>query len=373
MPGQLFFPLRVGNVQLEHRVVMAPLTRMRAKDPGRTPHQLNAEYYGQRASAGGLIISEGSPVSETAHGLPATPGIYTSEQAAGWQKVTDAVHQKGGRIFLQLWHVGRISHRSHQPRGARPVAPSAIAASGYGMSADFQRVPYEEPRALSTKEVAAVVQDFVNAARNAMAAGFDGVEIHAANGYLIEQFLHDRTNQRTDAYGGSVENRCRFAIEIAEAVSEVWGEDRVGIRLSPFGAANDSGGTDPVSLYTYLIRRLASLNLAYLHLVEPRASGAGQAEVDHKDVPSASQLFRPVWPRVLIAAGNYTRDGALAAIASGHADAIAFGRLFIANPDLPLRLKCDARLNRYDRATFYGGHAGGYTDYPFLSQGEGVA
>ncbi|MBW0450934.1 alkene reductase [Paraburkholderia phenoliruptrix] len=372
MSELLFSPLRIGNIQLEHRVVMAPLTRMRAKDPGRAPYQLNAEYYGQRASAGGLIISEGSPVSDTAHGLPATPGIHSSEQVAGWQQVTDAVHRRGGRIFLQLWHVGRISHSSHLPAGSLPVAPSAIAPRGYAMSADFRPVPYEAPRALSTKEVVAVVQDFVQAAKNAMAAGFDGVEIHGANGYLIEQFLQEKTNQRTDEYGGSIEKRCRFAIEVAEAVTSVWGEGRVGIRLSPFGTANDSGENDPLPLYQHLIRRLASINLAYLHLVEPRASGAGQAEVNHKDVPSASELFRPLWPQVLIAAGNYTREGARAAVADGHADAIAFGRLFIANPDLPLRLRCNANLNRYDRDTFYGGHAAGYTDYPFLSHAEGL-
>ncbi|WP_250480991.1 alkene reductase [Caballeronia sp. GAOx1] len=370
MPATLFSPIRIGNIELEHRVVMAPLTRMRARGLGRTPHQLNADYYEQRASKGGLIISEGAPVSEFAHGLPATPGIHNDEQIAGWQTITDAVHQRDGRIFLQLWHVGRISHPSHLPRNCRPVAPSAVSPCGYATTADFQRVPYGEPRALSTKEVVATVQDFVRAAKNAMAAGFDGVEIHGANGYLIEQFLHERTNQRTDDYGGSLENRCRFAMEVAEAVTGVWGEDRVGIRLSPFGTANDSGEADPWPLYDYLIRRLASLNLAYLHLIEPRASGAGQAEVNHVDLPSASELFRPIWPRALIAAGNYTRDGALSAIAEGRADAIAFGRLFIANPDLPLRLRSNAPLNTYNRGTFYGGHAAGYTDYPFLSPTE---
>jgi N-ethylmaleimide reductase len=345
---------------------MAPLTRMRASQPGNLTHSLNAEYYWQRASRGGLVITEGAPISPSAHGLPATPGIHTEEQINGWKLITAAVHAKGGKIFLQLWHVGRVSHRSHQPNGALPIAPSAIAPAGDAFTSTFQRVPYEQPRALETIEVQAVVDQFKQAAKNALASGFDGVEIHGANGYLIEQFLHQRSNQRTDHYGGTIENRCRLAIDIAEAVSDVWGTDRVGIRLSPYGIANDSGEAEPMPLYTHLIRKLAELRLAYLHLIEPRASGAGQAEVDHKDVPYASELFRPLWPGVLIAAGNYKPETAKEAIESGRADAIAFGRLFIANPDLPLRLSIDAPLNSYNRQTFYGGSTKGYTDYPFL-------
>lgn len=362
----LFKPLRLGSYALSHRLVMAPLTRMRAGQPGDVPRALNVEYYSQRATAGGLIVAEGSPISETAKGMPATPGIYSPEQVKGWKAVTDAVHEAGGLIFLQLWHVGRISHSSHQPGGALPVAPSAIAAEGNAFTASFERAPFETPHALTASEIQGIIGDYSTAARNALAAGFDGVEIHGANGYLIEQFLQTRSNTRSDAYGGSIENRVRFLVEVARAVIDVWGADRVGVRLSPFGVANDSGESDPRPLYSHAIRELAKLGPVYLHLIEPRASGAGQAEVDHKDVPSASELFRPIWPRVLIAAGNYTPASANAAVTANHADAIAFGRLFIANPDLSERVRRGTPLNSYNRATFYGGEAEGYTDYPRL-------
>lgn len=351
---------------------MAPLTRMRAGQPGDVPRALNVEYCRQRATAGGLIIAEGSPISETAKGMPATPGIYSPEQVLGWKAVTDAVRDAGGVIFLQLWHVGRISHSSHQPGGAPPVAPSAIAAAGNAYTATFERAPFETPHALTIAEIASVIESYRAAARNALAARFDGVEIHGANGYLVEQFLQSRSNTRTDAYGGSVENRVRFLLEVTEAVAEVWGPDRVGVRLSPFGIANDSGEPDPLPLYGVAIQALVKLDLSYLHLIEPRASGAGQADVDHKNVPSASELFRPIWPGVLIAAGNYTPASANAAIAAGHADAIAFGRLFISNPDLPERIRQGAPLNPYTRATFYGGGAEGHTDYPRLSASVGA-
>ena len=300
--------------------------------------------------------------------MPATPGIYSAEQVAGWKATTEAVHGEGGLIFLQLWHVGRISHSSHQPGGALPVAPSAIGAAGNAFTAGFERAPFETPRVLTTAEIACVVEDYRTAARNALAAGFDGVEIHGANGYLIEQFLQSRSNTRTDAYGGPIANRVRFLLEVTGAAVEVWGADRVGVRLSPFGIANDSGEADPLPLYSFAIQELSKFGLAYLHLIEPRASGAGQAEVDHKDVPSAAELFRPAWPRVLIAAGNFTPASADAAVAAGRADAIAFGRLFIANPDLPDRIRKGAPLNPYHRATFYGGGAEGYTDYPRQSE-----
>jgi N-ethylmaleimide reductase len=349
---------------------MAPLTRMRAGQPGNVPTALSAEYYGQRASRGGLIIAEGAQISPSGQGMPATPGIHSPEQVAGWKGVTAAVHAKGGLIFLQLWHTGRISHSSHQPNGAAPIAPSAIAAKGDAFTANFTRVPFETPRALETAEIPGLIESYRLAARKAQVAGFDGVEIHGANGYLLEEFLQTRTNRRQDAYGGSIENRARLVLEVAAAVSSVWGSDRVGIRLSPFGIANDSGEAEPLPLYSHLIRELAKLGLGYLYLIEPRASGAGQAEVDHQNVPSASELFRPLWPGVLIAAGNYKRDTAETAVAGGTADAIAFGRLFIANPDLPERLRTGAPLNPYNRATFYGGGAAGYTDYPSLAQLE---
>lgn len=362
----LFTPLKVGACTLSHRVVMAPLTRMRASRPGNVPGAMNALYYGQRATEGGLIVAEASPVSASGHGAPDTPGIHTDAQVAGWRLVTQAVHERGGRIFLQLWHMGRLSHPSHQPGGVLPVAPSAVAADAMAMTASFGREPYGVPRALETDEIPGVIADYARAARLAMDAGFDGVEIHAANGYLLEQFLQSRTNRRTDAYGGSIENRARFTLEVTRAVTAVWGADRVGIRLSPFGRANDSGEAEPLPLYTHLIGALDPMGLAYLHLIEPRASGAGQAEVDHQDVPSAAELFRPAWRGVLIAAGNFRGDTAAAMVGRGQADAIAFGRLFISNPDLPQRLRTGAALEPYDRKTFYGGGEQGYVDYPTM-------
>lgn len=362
----LFTPLRLGPYLLAHRIVMAPLTRLRAGQPDNVPGKLNAEYYRQRASRGGLVIAEASQVSPSGQGLPGSPGIHSAEQVEGWKLITEAVHERGGLIFLQLWHVGRISHSSIQPGGLLPVAPSAIAPAGNALTASFERVPYEKPRALETHEIPEIIESYRRAAHNAITADFDGVEIHAANGYLLEQFLQTRTNQRTDAYGGSIENRTRLLLEVTEAVVGVVSSGRVGVRLSPFGRANDSGEADPVPLYTRVIRKLARLDLAYLHLIEPRASGAGQSEVDHQDVPSVTKLFRSIWPGVLIPAGNFTGSTANAVIADGYADAVAFGRAFIANPDLPQRLERGAALNPYDRNTFYGGGAAGYTDYPAL-------
>jgi N-ethylmaleimide reductase len=363
----LFSPLQIGPYRLDHRVVMAPLTRMRAEKESFAPRALNADYYGQRATKGGLIIAEASPVLATGRGNPGTPGIYSQAQTNGWREVIKAVHAKGGLIFLQLWHVGRVSHSSLQPGGVLPVAPSAVPITGDGMlamTAFGKPQPYETPRALETREVAEVVAAFRQAARNALAAGFDGVEIHGANGYLIEQFLQSHTNLRTDRYGGSIANRVRLLVEIAEAVAEVWGGDRVGVRLSPYGVANGSGEADPMPLYTHAIRALDPLRLAYLHFIEPRSSGAGRAEVNHQNVPSAMVLFRPIWNGVLITAGGFTGEAAEAAIAAGHADAIAFGRIFISNPDLPQRLRHGFPLTPYNRATFYGGEEAGYTDYP---------
>jgi N-ethylmaleimide reductase len=366
----LFSPLNIGPYQLKHRLMMAPLTRLRAARPSLAPRPLNADYYAQRATPGGLIIAEASPVMATGFGNPGVPGIYSEEQIKGWRAVVDAVHAKGGFIFLQLWHVGRVSHSSFQPGGALPVAPSAvtITADYKTMAADGKPAAYETPRALETAEVAGVVEAFRQAARNAQAAGFDGVEVHGANGYLIEQFLQSRSNQRTDQYGGSIENRVRFLLEVTQAVIEVWGADRVGVRLSPYGVANDSGEADPMPLYTHAIQSLNRLGLAYLHFIEPRSSGAGRAEVNHQNVPSAMVLFRPVWKGVLISAGGFTGESAEAAIAAGHADAIAFGRIFISNPDLPRRLQQGHKLTPYNRATFYSGEENGYTDYPVYDE-----
>jgi len=362
----LFSPLKVGPYQLAHRVVLAPLTRMRAEKPGLSPRPLNTEYYRQRTTPGGLLIAEATPVVATGHGNPGVPGIYTEAQIKGWREVVDAAHAKGGLIFLQLWHVGRVSHSSLQPGGVLPVAPSAVPIPPElkTMTADGRQVSYETPRALETSEIAGVIDGYRQGARNALAAGFDGVEIHGANGYLIEQFLQTHTNLRTDQYGGSIENRARLLLEITQAVIEVWGADRVGVRLSPYGIANGSGEADPMPLYTLVVQSLDRLGLAYLHFIEPRSSGAGRAEVNHQNVPSAMLLFRPMWKGVLITAGGFTGETAEAAIKAGHADAIAFGRIFISNPDLPRRLRHGFPLTPYNRATFYGGEEAGYTDYP---------
>jgi N-ethylmaleimide reductase len=366
----LFSPLKVGPYQLAHRVAMAPLTRMRAARPSLAPRPLNADYYAQRATPGGLLIAEASPVMATGFGNPGVPGIWSEQQVEGWRKVVDAVHAKGGIIFLQLWHVGRVSHSSFQPGGALPVAPSAVAISSEfkAMTWDGKAAAYEMPRALETDEIAGIVAAFRQAAQNALAAGFDGVEIHGANGYLLEQFLQSRSNQRTDRYGGSIENRARLLLEVVQAATEVWGASRVGVRLSPYGVANDSGEPDPMPLYTHVVNALGPLGLAYLHFIEPRSSGAGRAEVNWQNVPSAMVLFRPIWQGVLIAAGGFSGEAAEAAIADGHADAVAFGRIFISNPDLPRRLQHGFPLTPYNRATFYGGEEAGYTDYPVYDE-----
>jgi N-ethylmaleimide reductase len=366
----LFSPLKVGPYQLEHRVVMAPLTRMRAEKPSLAPRPLNAEYYAQRAAPGGLLIAEASPVMASGIGNPGVPGIFSAQQVRGWRGVVEAVHAKGGLIFLQLWHVGRASHSSYQAGGVLPVAPSAVPISPplMTMTDGGKPQPYETPRALETDEVEGVVESFRQGAINAREAGFDGVEIHGANGYLIEQFLQSKTNLRTDRYGGSIENRARFLMEIVHAVTGVWGADRVGVRLSPYGVANDSGEADPMPLYSHVVASLDKLGLAYLHFIEPRASGAGRAEVNHQNVPSAMVLFRPLWSGVLMTAGNFTGETAEAAIAAGHADAIAFGRIFISNPDLPRRLRHGYPLTPYNSATFYGGETTGYTDYPVYDE-----
>jgi len=366
----LFRPLQLGPYKLAHRVAMAPLTRMRAERDSFAPRPLNAEYYGQRATKGGLIIAEASPVLSQGRGNPATPGIYSEAQISGWRKVVDAVHAKGGIIFLQLWHVGRVSHSSFH-RGALPVSASAIPIRADGMkamTADGKLAEYETPRALETGEVKGIVEAFRQAAKNALAAGFDGVEIHGANGYLLEQFLQSRSNQRTDQYGGSIENRTRLLLEVTQAAIDVWGANRVGVRLSPHGIANDSVEPDPMPLYTHVVKALDKLGLAYLHLIEPRSSGAGRADVHWENVPSAMVLFRPYYSGVLMTAGGFTGETANAAIVEGHADLVAFGRIFISNPDLPRRLEHGYPITPYNRATFYGGEEKGYTDYPVYDE-----
>jgi N-ethylmaleimide reductase len=366
MTDALFSELKLGQLQLDHRIVMAPLTRMRADVPGNIPNDMMAEYYSQRASKGGLIIAEASQISQSGRGAPSTPGIHSSEQIAGWQKITTAIHDKGGYAYLQLWHMGRLSHPEYQPDGGAPFAPSAVAANTEVLLPDRSRVACPTPRAMTAHDIQTLISDYVHAATCAIEAGFDGIEIHSANGYLLEQFLQSKTNIRTDEWGGSIENRCRLIITIAAKICEAIGADRVGIRLSPFGIANDSGEDDPMPLYTYLIDQLNHFKLSYLHLIEPRASGTGQREVNHTNVPSAAELFRPIWEGRLIIAGNFERASAFEVVEKGYADAVAFGRYFISNPDLPRRLHLDKPLNAYDRATFYAPGAKGYIDYPFL-------
>ncbi|BEI36033.1 alkene reductase [Polynucleobacter sp. HIN6] len=360
----LFTPVTLGLLSLENRILMAPLTRMRAGDDG-VPGPLAAEYYAQRASAG-LIISEATQISPLGKGYPATPGIYSDSQVAAWRTVTDAVHARGGKIVLQLWHVGRISHSSLHPDEGLPVAPSAIQPAGKVYTASWSLAEYETPRALTLEEIGQLKADYVHAAHQAKAAGFDGVELHAANGYLLDQFLQDRTNQRTDAYGGSIANRCKLVLEILEAIIPVWGSGRVGIRLSPYGTFNDIADSDPKALFAHLINALNRFNLSYLHLIEPRATTAGGSDQLVADAPRTGQMFRSLFTGKVVLAGGFDQASAEKAIADGEADAIAFGRLFIANPDLPKRFELKAPLNPYQRPTFYGGNEKGYTDYPAL-------
>jgi len=353
-----------GAIAASNRVIMAPLTRMRA-GAGDIPGPSAAEYYSQRASAG-FIITEATHICPLGKGYPGTPGIYSDEQVAGWRRVTSAVHAKGGKIVSQLWHVGRISHSSHHPEEGLPVAPSAITPTGQVYTASWQLADYETPRALSESEIADLVASYRHAATQAKAAGFDGVEVHAANGYLLDQFLQDGSNHRTDAYGGTVANRTCIVLEVLKTVIDVWGGERVGIRLSPYGTFNDMSDTDTLGLFTYVIKQLNPLRLAYLHMIEPRATNAGGSDSVNEGAPGTAQLFRKMFKGKLISAGGYQRETAEEAVTDELADGIAFGRLFLANPDLPTRFETGAPLNRYDRNTFYGGGEKGYTDYPFL-------
>jgi len=361
--NDLFAPARVGPYTLDNRVIMAPLTRNRA-GAGNVPQPMNAEYYAQRASAG-LIITEATQVSPEGVGYPATPGIHNREQVDGWRLVTDAVHTAGGRIFLQLWHVGRISHPSLQPGGALPVAPSAIKPAGEAVTYDGPQ-PFVTPRALETEELAGIVEDYRRAAVYAQEAGFDGVEIHAANGYLLDQFLRDGTNHRGDRYGGPVDNRMRLLLEVADAVIGVWGSDRVGVRISPINPFNDIADSQPEATFTRVAQRLGGLGLAYLHVVEGAIHG-GDTELPRVDMGRLRRAFGGTY----IANGGYDGERAKSALLAGDADLIAFGVPFIANPDLPLRLALGAELNDPDPETFYGGDARGYTDYRALDVPRG--
>ena len=357
----LFSPVRVGAIELANRVVMAPLTRNRARPEDDAPIALHAEYYGQRATAG-LIITEASQITPEGKGYAWTPGIYSPAQVAGWKAVTEAVHAKGGRIFIQLWHVGRVSHTSLQPNGQAPVSASAIAAGGKTFDGTGF-VDTSVPRALETEEIPRLLADYAHAVGCARAAGFDGVEIHAANGYLLDQFLHDGANRRTDAYGGSIENRARLLGEVIAAVVGAWDKDHVGIRISPFSGANGVHDSDPMALFGHVVDLIDAAGLAYLHMVEGKTGGS-------RDLAPGQSIdaLRRRFHGPFIANNGYDRRMALDAVADGHADLIAFGKPFIANPDLVERLRRDAPLNEPDPATFYGGGAKGYTDYPQLAE-----
>jgi len=359
--SKLMSTVKVGPYELSHRVVLAPLTRMRAEE-GAIPGPLMAQYYAQRTSQGGFLIGEATIAAANGNGYLGAPGLYDDNQIAGWKQVTDAVHAKGGRIFLQLYHAGRQSHADVQPTGATPVSPSAVEHGGVAYTATGW-VPSTPSRALEVSEIVDLVESFRKAAERGVAAGFDGVEIHAANGYLFDQFLQDGSNKRTDAYGGSIENRSRFLLDVTHALISVWGSDRVAVRIGPSGSWGDMHDSNPEALFSYVAQQLDKLDLAYIHLIEPRV--LGNVDDESKDqAPVAAQLIRKHYKGTIIAAGGFTADSAEAIIAAGDADLVAFGRHFIANPDLPERFRNAWPLNTYDRPSFFGGNEVGYTDYP---------
>ena len=362
--SNLFSPIQIGAVALAHRVVMAPLTRSRSIQPGDVPGELMRTYYAQRASEGGLIIGEATTVSPSARGWFGAPGLYSEPQVAGWKAITDAVHAKGGRMFAQLWHTGRSSHVD-VTGGIQPV--SASVNPGYWTDTSHLTstpggwVSPSPHRALETSEIAGIVADFARAAERAKAAGFDGAELHAANGYLIDQFLQDSSNRRTDGYGGTIANRARLLLEVVEAISSVFGGDRIGVRIGPNGRWNGMGDSDPRALFDHVARELNRFGLAYLHIIEPRVKG--NVVVNEGQAPVAAERLRTIFEGRIIAAGGFEPDTAAAIVESGDADLVAFGRHFVSNPDLPERIRNGLPLSPYDRDTFYTFDAKGYTDY----------
>jgi N-ethylmaleimide reductase len=358
--------VQFGAITLKHRVVMAPLTRSRSEQPGDIPGALMAEYYGQRASEGGLIIAEATNISISGRGWYGAPGLYSDEQVAGWRKIVDIVHAKGGRMFSQLWHTGRASN-VETTGGLTPVSasvnPEYWQDASHLVSAPSGWVQPSPHRALDISEIPGIVEDYRRAAERAKAAGFDGVELHAANGYLPAQFLQDGSNHRTDEYGGSIENRARFLVEIVEALVLVWGGDRVAVRIAPGGIWNGMSDSDPAALYGYVAEQLNRFGLAYLHVVEPRVKG--NIVIGEDKGPVAAEQMRKIFKGKIIAAGGFEPETAEAVVEKGDADAVAFGRHFVANPDLPQRIREGLPLNPYDRSTFYTFEAKGYTDYSF--------
>ncbi|MGB5161095.1 MAG: alkene reductase [Thermoanaerobaculia bacterium] len=358
--SNLFSSLQLGPYALPNRIVMAPMTRCRA-DANTVPTPIMIEYYRQRSSAG-LIITEATQVSRQGIGYPNTPGIHDGRQVEGWKPITGAVHEAGGRIFLQLWHCGRISHSLFQDDGTLPVAPSAVAPAGEHLTPAGMK-PFETPRALEIDEIAGVVDNYRRGAQSALEAGFDGVEIHGANGYLPDQFLRDGSNHRTDAYGGPVENRARFLLEVTQAAVDVWGPERVGVRLSPSATFNDMRDSDPLATFGYAISALDKLGIVYLHLVE-----GTEADERHGGSIVLTSEFRPLFERALIVNSGYDLARGNAVIGAGEADLVSFAQLFLANPDLPARLAANGPFNEPDFETFYGGGEKGYSDYPALAE-----
>ncbi|MGV3578323.1 alkene reductase [Brevundimonas sp.] len=362
----LFDPIDLGAIHLKNRIAMAPLTRSRAVK-GEVPNPLAVEYYAQRASMG-LIVSEATQISRSGQGYPNTPGIFTEDQVVGWKAVTDAVHAKGGKIVAQLWHVGRVSISAYQPDGLPGFAPSAVLPdSGKAMTPDFALVDFETPRALTVEQIQAIVGDYAHAAQMARKAGFDGVEVHAANGYLIDQFLKDGANKRDDSYGGSVENRSRFMLEVVAAVVAVWGANRVGIRLSPSNGSNGTKDSDPETIFVHAATALKPFGLAFLHLIEGEP---GTPMASWEGAPQLAKKIRDAFGGPVMLNGGLTRELAEKAIAEGRADLVSLGVPALANPDIVARWEKNAPLNAPDKATFYGGGAKGYTDYPFLETAE---
>ncbi|KAL0082818.1 hypothetical protein J3Q64DRAFT_1863510 [Phycomyces blakesleeanus] len=370
MPTALFTPIKVGSSLLRHRIVMSPLTRLRA-DADHVPVPLTTEYYQQRASEGGLLVAEATFIAEDAGVYPSAPGIYNDKQIEAWKNVTKAVHDKGGSIYLQLWHVGRATVSAWIPGSKLPVSASAIAINGKNTAG----MDYEVPRVLAVEEISQITQTYADAAKNAISAGFDGVEIHGANGYLIDQFINTSSNIRTDQYGGSIENRTRFALEVVEGVSKAIGEERTAIRLSPWSGFQDMKDDTPYETWGYLVNQLQERHprLAYLHFIEPRDQfiNDGNPTADRGDAVESysTEPFHKAWKGPFITAGGYTTipKRAFKAAEKLENTLVAFGRSFIANPDLPLRIKNDWPLNDYNRSTFYGGGSVGYTDYPFYN------
>ncbi|XP_076930656.1 putative 12-oxophytodienoate reductase 11 [Bidens hawaiensis] len=357
----LVTPYKMGKFQLSQRVVLAPLTRQRSY--GNVPQQHAVLYYSQRTTKGGLLISEATGVSDTAQGLPETPGIWTKEQVEAWKPIVDAVHAKGGIFFCQIWHVGRVSNSGFQPNGQAPISCTDKGLTNLEQAGGTDITSFTPPRKLTTKEIPLIVDDFRTAARNAIDAGFDGVEIHGAHGYLIDQFMKDGVNDRTDEYGGSLENRCRFALEVVEAVVNEIGADKVGIRLSPFADYMQSGDSNPKALGLYMAESLNKYNILYCHMVEPRMKTLGEKD----DCPDSLVPMRKAFNGTFVSAGGYDMEDGNNAVAENRTNLVAYGRLFLANPDLPKRFELNAPLNKYNRETFYTSDpVVGYTDYPFL-------